>query len=72
MESKRNEAVDVEFAGNGEKGFTGEGDGRIERYEGRVRENARRLMEEVFKNAPRKAEVIHVGREKGNGADSGA
>lgn len=58
MESKRNEVVDVEFAGNGEKGFTGEGDGRIERYEGRVRESARRLMEEVFKNVP-KSEELH-------------
>lgn len=58
MESKSGKSVDVEHAGDSKKGFVGENNGRIERYEGRVRESARCVMNEVFKNVP-KGEELH-------------
>ena len=58
MKSKRSEAEDIKHAGDGEKDLPGEGKRSIGRYEGRVRESARRLMDEVFKNEP-KGEELH-------------
>lgn len=58
MKSKRSEAEDVKHAGDGEKDLPGEGERSIGRYEGRVRESTRRMMDEVFQNVP-KGEELH-------------
>ena len=55
--SKRIEAVDVELAGDGKEALAGKGDGKCARYEGRVRDEARSLMKEVFKDVPQSEEL---------------